>query len=148
MPDDDLPDPGEIDERPELETEDPVRLANLGLRLLLEIAGLAALAYWGWTQNAGVARYVLAAGLPSVAGTLWAVFRVPGDETSGEGLVLTPGPVRLALELVLFGGATVALWVAAQPIAAGVLGVLTLVHYAVDYRRVAWLLTGVRPGAS
>ena len=41
---------------------------NLGIRFLLEDAGLAALAWLGWSQGKGALRYVLAIGLPVAAG--------------------------------------------------------------------------------
>jgi hypothetical protein len=51
-----------------------------------------------------------------------------------------PGPVRLVVELAVLGGGAVALYFAGLPVPAGVLGALVLVHYALSYDRVAWLL--------
>lgn len=120
------------------EREGPVHVANLGLRFLLELAALGGLVYWDWAGNEGVARVALAAALPLVAAAAWATFRTPGDDVSGEGLVFVPGPVRLGLEFALFGTATALLWVAGRPVVAG--GLAVAVHYALDYRRIVWLL--------
>lgn len=113
---------------------------NLALRFVLEMGALGALAYWGWTQHSGALRYLLAFGLPLLAAVVWGVFRVPGDSSSGPGAVATPGPLRLLLELGLFGVAT---WCLAQTGAvtlAWVFGGLVLLHYVLSWDRVAWLL--------
>jgi hypothetical protein len=111
---------------------------NLALRFLLEMAILAALAYWGWAEHHGLWRAVLAVGLPLAAALLWGTFRVPGDPKDAP--VPVPGPVRLLLELVLFAAAVWFLAAADQPSAAAVLGVLVVLHYAASYDRVRWLL--------
>lgn len=113
---------------------------NLALRFILEMAALVALGYWGWVQHEGVWRYVLAIGLPLIAAVLWGVFRAPGDASAGPPIVAVPGPVRLLLELALFGGATWGLYNAGATSAAWVFGAIALVHYIVSYDRVWWLL--------
>ena len=53
---------------------------NLGVRFLLELAALAALGFWGWTQHTGVLRYLLAIVLPLFAAFMWersACLRMP-----------------------------------------------------------------------
>ena len=76
---------------------------NLAVRLLLEFAALAAMAYWGWRQADGVLRFVLAIGIPLVAAALWGTFAVPDDPSrSGKAPVPVSGIVRLALELAFF----------------------------------------------
>lgn len=111
---------------------------NIALRFLLELAALASLAYWGWTQHTGIGRFLLGIGLPVLAAALWAVFRVPGDP--GDAVVAVPGALRLALEGVLLGGSVVLLARAGQPQIALVLGVVILLHYLTSYDRVGWLL--------
>jgi hypothetical protein len=73
---------------------------NLILRFLLEIAILFSLGYWGWTQQQGVLRYVLAIGLPIIAAVIWGTVRVPGDAShSGTARVPVPGTLRLIIRL-------------------------------------------------
>lgn len=84
---------------------------NLALRFLLEIAALGAIAYWGWTQHDGLARYVLAFGLPLLAMTVWSIFRVNGD----------PGDAPVAIQGL-------------------VLAVVVGVHYITSYDRLQWLI--------
>jgi hypothetical protein len=52
---------------------------NLAARFLLEMVGLAALAWLGWHYGKGISRYALAVGLPFAAAVLWSVFAVPED---------------------------------------------------------------------
>ena len=100
---------------------------NLALRFLLELAALAAYAYWGWVAHEGAWRYVLGIGPPLLAAILWGTFRVPNDP--GSAPVPVPGPARLLLAAV-------------SPRPAVVFGVLVVLHYAASYDRVLWLLRG------
>jgi hypothetical protein len=114
---------------------------NLGVRFLLELAALFVIGYWGWSQAAGPLRFLLAIGLPLLAATAWGVFRVPDDPSaSGRAPVPVPGPLRLALELALFGFAAWALFDLGLTTLALIFGVVTALHYIVSYDRVAWLL--------
>lgn len=136
---------------------------NLTLRFLLELVALGAIAYWGWTQNDGVWRWVAALGLPLIAAALWVTFRVPGDQermaesfraispgvaeavpTQSEprrGAVAVPGVVRLAIEAIFFGGAVWLLALAGQPRPALIFGIIAVLHYAASYDRIRWLLS-------
>lgn len=120
-----------------------VESLNLGLRFLLELAALGAIAYWAWTTQTGALRPALAVGLPLLAATLWATFRVVGD--GGTPLIPVPGVARLALELALFGIAVWLLVRADESTAAGALAATVAVHYLVAYERVWWLLSGPAP---
>jgi len=113
---------------------------NLGLRLLLEMAALIAMGYWGWTQHTGFMRWLLAIGTPLLAAILWGTFAVLDDPSrSGKAPVPTPGALRLLLELSFFAFATFAL-VASQQVSAGwILAITTLFHYAISYDRILWL---------
>jgi hypothetical protein len=114
---------------------------NLAVRFLLELAALAAMAYWGWLQHDGLLRVVLAIGAPLLAVLLWFTFAVPGDPSrSGKAAVPVPGIVRLVLELAIFGSASYALYDAGNPTLALVLAVVVIVHYALSYDRLAWLV--------
>lgn len=113
---------------------------NLGLRFLLEVAALGALAYWGWTAHSGSIRTAWAIGLPAVAAALWATFRAPGH--GGEPVVAVTGPIRLALELALFALAVGLVYLAGRPTIAASLGAALVIHYGLDRRRVFALLSG------
>lgn len=114
---------------------------NLGVRFLLELAGLAAMAYWGRQQSDGLLRFVLAIGIPVLAAALWGTFAVPGDRSrSGGAPVPVPGIVRLILELAFFAFAVWALYDAGLVTSSIGTGIVVVLHYAVSYDRVGWLL--------
>lgn len=112
--------------------------ANLALRFLLELAAWTAMGYWGWTQGRGLVRFVLGLGLPLAAMAVWGILRVPGDP--GDAPVAVPGVVRLGIELLEFGLASALLVVAGRAGLGMGLAVIVLLHYAVSYDRVGWLL--------
>ena len=110
---------------------------NLALRFLLELAGLVALGDWGWH----VARYPGAIVLPLCAAAAWGTFNVAGDPSrSGKAPVPVSGVVRLLLEAAFFAGATFALHAAGRPRVALAFAATVVVHYALSYDRVAWLV--------
>ena len=114
---------------------------NLALRFILEVAALFALGYWGWTQHEGIWRYIWAAGLVIAAAVTWGTFAVPDDPSrSGRAPVPVPGPLRLLLELAFFAAGAWAFFAAGQPVWGIILGAATLVHYALSYDRIRWLL--------
>ena len=87
-----------------------LRAGNLGLRFLLELAMLAALCAWGFVVGPNpVARVGLGLGAPVLAAVLWGTFLSP------RAAVVLPGPARVAMELVLFAAATLALVAAGRP---------------------------------
>lgn len=112
--------------------------AILGLHFLLELAALAALAYWGWITHDGLERWVWTIGLPVVAAFLWALLRTPGD--GPDPVLAIPGLLRLVLELAILGGAAVALYVGGRDRIALAMAVLVVVDYALSYDRVARLI--------
>jgi hypothetical protein len=102
---------------------DALKAVNLGVRFVLELCALAALAYWGWKAGDRMpAKLLLGIGAPLVAAVVWGLFVAPKATFDvGDGL-------RLALELVVFGCAVAAL-VAAGRIGLGVaLGVVYAVN--------------------
>lgn len=114
---------------------------NLAVRFLLEIAALVAIGYWGWSQDDGLLRFVLAIGLPVLAAVLWVTFAVPDDPSrSGKAPVPVPGIIRLALELAFFGFAVWALYDVGLTTLSLILAIAVVVHYAVSYDRIVWLL--------
>lgn len=114
---------------------------NLGLRFVLEVAALLALGYWGSQQSTGIISIVLALGIPIIAAAAWGTFAVPDDPSrSGKAPVAVSGVVRLVLEAVLFIAATVMLLDLGNTLPAVILITVVIIHYAVSYDRIAWLL--------
>jgi len=114
---------------------------NLTIRFLLELSALLAMGFWGWRQGEGLFRFVLAIGIPLIAAVLWGTFAVPDDPSrSGKAPVPVPGIVRLVLELAVFAFATWALYNTGAIQLSWILGVATLIHYALSYDRLWWLI--------
>lgn len=111
---------------------------NLAFRFLLELAALIAMGYWGWVVHDGLSRYLFTIGAPLLAAAVWGVFRVPND--GGRPVVRVPGVVRFWLEIVFFGFAIWGLFNAGAQTAGWIMEIATIVHYAISYDRVAWLL--------
>jgi hypothetical protein len=101
--------------------------ANDGLRFLLELSGLAALAFWGFRVADGVLQWVLGLGAPLAFAVVWALFMAPRAASRTE------DPVRLVLEVLLFGAACVALATADRPRLAVVLAAAVAVHLALTF---------------
>ena len=74
----------------------------LVVRFGLELAALVALGYWGFTTGGTVVRIVLGIGAPLLAAVLWGLFVSPKAKYGNEVL-------RAAFEIVVFGGAALAL---------------------------------------
>ena len=94
-----------------------LRGVTLTVRFLCELAMLAALAFWGFGAGEGPWAWVLGIGAPVLAAGVWGAFVAPKARWP------VPAPVRVAIELALFGVAATALAAAGQPVAAVVLGV-------------------------
>lgn len=115
--------------------------AQAGFRFLVELAALACWAVVGWEVGGDGFGRVLAIGLPVVAASTWATFRVPGDLSAGQGgPIPVPGVVRLVIELdVLVLGAVFAIVVGQVVFGVAVL-LAVVAHYLLTLRRVRWLL--------
>jgi hypothetical protein len=83
---------------------------NLGLRFLLELAALAAVAYWALRTQTGAPRVVLAVAAPVALAVVWGLFAAPKAPLKG-GLGF-----QLAVEALVFGAATAALFLAGRPV--------------------------------
>ncbi|MEX0763362.1 MAG: YrdB family protein [Dehalococcoidia bacterium] len=110
-----------------------VKSANLALRFLLELGALAALAYWGFTALDEIASsIVLGLGAPISAALIWGTFASPAAPKR------LAGPMRLLLELAIFGLAALALAAAGQPAVAIIFGLIaafnSLFLYLLDQR--------------
>jgi hypothetical protein len=98
--------------------------ANLALKFLLELAAIAALAYWGATSTDGVLAVLLAILAPALFIVLWARFAAPRSDHR------LPARSRVPFELGLFALAAVALAVARAPVLAAAFAVLVVVNAA------------------
>jgi hypothetical protein len=114
---------------------------NLAFRFLLELAALLAMGLWGWKQGEGGIRVLIALAVPAVAAALWGTLAVPGDPSrSGSAPLAVSGVLRLAIELSFFAFATWALYKVQGTNLSVLLGVAVIIHYALSYDRVMWLI--------
>ena len=80
-------------------------------------------------------------GVIVLAAVVWGTFAVPEDPSrSGKAPIPVPGAVRLVIELALFAAGTWAFFAADRPLWGLALGILTVIHYALSYDRIVWLL--------
>ncbi|MEQ8673187.1 MAG: YrdB family protein [Aggregatilineales bacterium] len=114
---------------------------NLAVRFLLEVGAMIALGAWGATLADGFLSTVMMLVVPSIGAGLWVTFNVPGDRSrSGGAPVPVPGIVRLGVEAIIFGGAVFALNAVDRPTWALIFAVVTVIHYAMSYERILWLV--------
>lgn len=108
-----------------------MRAVLLGVRFLLELAMIAALAFWGFGLDADLGLRLLAGlGAPGIAIGVWGRWVAPKSSHQLD------DPARLALEVVLFAAAAGALAATGQT----VLGVVLMSVYLLD--RLALTATG------
>jgi hypothetical protein len=102
--------------------------ANLALAFILELCMLAALAYWGFqTGPVPVWNIVLGIGAPLLIAVVWGLFLAP------KAVVKVSPAARLALKVVVFGLAVVALFAAGQPTLAWALGIAFVVNQVLGF---------------
>jgi uncharacterized protein DUF2568 len=99
-----------------------VRAANLALKFLLELAAIAAFAYWGSTVGHGAVSVLVAIAAPALAVVLWGTFAAPKAEHR------LAAARRIPFELAVFGLAVAALVAAGAPLVAALLGVLVSIN--------------------
>jgi len=115
---------------------------NLIIRFLLEIIALMSVGMWGWKQSDGWLRFVLAIGIPIILAAIWGTFAVPDDPSrSGTAPIVTPGVIRLVIELGFFALATWALYDMGSIKLSLALGIIVVLHYVVSYDRIIWLIS-------
>ncbi len=105
-----------------------VKSANLALRFILELCALAAFGYWGFhTGKSPLAKIALGIGAPVLVAAIWVVFVAPGSARELH------DPIRLVVELVIFGLAAIGLAAAGRPALAWVLGIVFVVNRILMY---------------
>ena len=88
-----------------------MRGINLGLRFILEVAVLVALAIWGFgSSDSLIVQLLLGLGVPVLAMAVWGAFISPKASRRLD------DPVRVGIEVVIFGLGTVALVAAGLPL--------------------------------
>jgi len=114
---------------------------NLGLRFILEMTMLFAIAFWGWTQHEGWLKYFLSIGLPVLFAIIWGVFAVPNDPSrSGKTVVVTPGWIRLVLEIIFFMLGFWALNDIGYRLIAFIYLLFVILHYSFSISRLRWII--------
>lgn len=114
---------------------------NLALRFILEVATLIAVGNWGWKQSDSWTKFLLAFGLPILSMAIWGLFAVPNDPSrSGSAPIITPGLIRLAIELVFFALGIATLISQQSNKLALIMAIVVVGHYAFSYDRIQWLL--------
>ncbi len=83
--------------------------ANLGLRFLLELGAVAAVAYWALGTGEGALRWLLAVAAAGAVILVWGLFVSP------KRAIELPRPLPLAIELAVWAAAGAALGAAGRP---------------------------------
>lgn len=88
-----------------------LKTANLGLKFLLELAAIAAFAYWGASHSPVVLAVILAIALPALFIAAWGIWAAPRSRRRLPRETRVPfelGCFALAAVALIGGGATVA----------------------------------------
>lgn len=101
--------------------------ANDGLRFLLELAALVSLGYWGFAEHDGVVPWLFGLGAPLVVAAVWGAFVAPKASHP------TADPVRLLIEVAVFGSGVAALFAEDADVIAAVFEVLVAVYLALTF---------------
>ncbi len=105
-----------------------LKTINLALAFLLELCMLAALGYWGFTLDQGLAVRVGAGlGVPILAAVIWGMWMAPRASSR------LPEPLHLIVELIIFGLAIAALYAAGRPRLALVFGLVYVLNVVLRY---------------
>jgi len=111
--------------------------AQLALRFGIEVTaffGISAVTNAWWGRGAAIATLV-------AAGLVWSTFNVKDDPSrSGRAPVPVPGGVRLTLEVAVLCSGVAGLYLTHRYAIAITVGALSVVHYALTWSRVTWLL--------
>lgn len=100
-----------------------IKSINLGIRFLLELGILGALGYWGFNSGDSTwMKWTLGLGAPLLAAVVWGTFVAP------KATVVLNTPVKLLVELAVFGLAILALYRTGQTNLAAAFGVIYLIN--------------------
>ena len=101
-----------------------LKAANLGLKFLLELAAIAAFAYWGASHSPVVLALILAIALPALFIAAWGIWAAPRSRRR------LPRETRVPFELGCFALAAVALIGAGATVAGVAFAVVAAVNAA------------------
>ncbi len=102
---------------------------NDGVRFVLELCALAAVAYWGWrTGNTTASRLLLAGGGVLLIAVVWGVFR-----SESGAVVEVPTAVRIVIEVAVFAAATAALLAVGRTRLAVAFAVVAAINEVLNY---------------
>jgi len=105
-----------------------IKGVNAAVRFLLELCALGALGYWGFrTGSATAVKITLGIGMPLLAAVLWMIFGAPGAPKRLH------GPWHIGLEVLILGGAALALYAAGNHVLAVAFAAVVLVNEILLY---------------
>lgn len=101
---------------------------NIALRFILEVCALGFLTYWGFQSSQGIlTKLVLGIGSPLLIAIIWGVFGSPAAPIPVQGIL------RILLELLIFGLATLALYSSGKPTLAIIYATLVVINRILIY---------------
>jgi hypothetical protein len=106
----------------------------------LELAAIASLGAWAWHTTSGTLRVPATIGLPLLAAAAWGTFATARAQVSGTSVVEIPGVLRLGLELLILGGAALALFDMGSKTPAMFYSAVLVLQLLMTKDRLWWLL--------
>jgi hypothetical protein len=105
-----------------------IQYAIISIFFLLEIAMLVSFMYWGFhLDNRLLIKILFGIGTPIVVAIIWGVFIAP------KASIPVTVPIRILLQIILFGSAAVALYFSEKGALAIVFGTIVLIEMILMY---------------
>jgi hypothetical protein len=100
----------------------------LAVLFLLELGALISFGYWGFQLgHGGIAKIALGIGMPLIVAVFWGTFVAP------KAAIPVSIPVRIMLQLLVFGSAAAALYASGHPKLAAAFFVIALIELTLNY---------------
>ncbi|MFJ7744644.1 YrdB family protein [Peribacillus sp. NPDC097295] len=101
---------------------------NIALRFILEVCALVFFTYWGFQSSQGILKkLVLGIGSPMLIAIIWGVFGSPAAPIPAQVFL------RILLELLIFGLATLALYSSGKPTLAIIYAIIVVINLILLY---------------